>query len=128
MSKALAASCTAAGVVMAEGVPVPAAEVLSAGQAASTGLLIIDGDKAWYFPSSAADISATITQTMAVIDKLNAVITQLGTTLTSIGAGMTGPTTAPPPTLPTDVIALNLKVTELTAIKTQLDVLKGGLQ
>lgn len=128
MSKALQATCNALGVVTAEGVPVPAAQVLSEGKQASVGLLIIDGTNAWYIPSSATDIATHIDKTISTIEKVAEAITQLGTTLTSIGAGMTGATTSPPPTLPADVITLNTKVTELNLIKTQLTTLKGALK
>lgn len=128
MSKVLAATCDALGVVKVEGFPIPDVIILSEGKAASTGLLLIEGGSAWYFPSNAADIASTIDETIAVIDQVAEAITQIGVTLTAIGANMTGATTAPPPSLPADVIALNTKVTALGVIKTELTELKGGLK
>jgi hypothetical protein len=49
-----------------------------------------------------------------------AAITKIATIFTSIGAGMTGPTTAPPGTLVTDVVELNTMVTEINTLKGQL--------
>lgn len=114
MSKLLAATADASGKVTADGVLVEGAIVLSLGKQASSGLLLLDGDKAWYFPSSATDIESTLTQ-------LSTAIAKIADTFTAIGGGMTGPTTAPPPTLPT-------AVAELMQIKTQLDQLKGALK
>lgn len=114
MSKILAATCDATGKVTADGVIVPEAVVLSLGKQASSGLLYIDSDKAWYFPSSATDVESTLTKLSDVLGKMIEVIT-------SIGAGMTGPTTAPPGTLPADLVTLNL-------MKTEIDTLKGALK
>lgn len=114
MSKILAATCDATGKVTADGVIVPGAIVLSLGKQASSGLLLLDADKAWYFPSSATDIETTLGQVSTALEKI-------ANTLTSIGAGMTGPTTAPPPTLATDVAAI-------MQIKAALDQLKGALK
>lgn len=113
MSKVLAATCNAIGLVSVGSVQVPAAEVLSEGKQASAGLLFIDGDKAWFIPSSATDIKSTI-------DKVAAALAEIATTLTAIGAGMTGPTTAPPVTLPTAVANIQAKVLELNALKEAL--------
>lgn len=114
MSKILAATCDNAGKVTADGVIVPEAVVLSLGKQASSGLLYLDGDNAWYFPSSATDVEATLGQISLAIEKIANV-------LTSLGAGMTGPTTAPPPTLGVDVAAI-------MQIKAAVDQLKGALK
>lgn len=128
MSKILDATCDDEGLVSAEGVEVPAAEVLSEGNQSSTGLLFGEGDKWRYLPSSATDIKTTIEKLVLAIEKIADSTTQIATTLTSIGAGMTGPTTAPPPTLAADVITINTKVTELNAVKSELNTLKGALK
>lgn len=110
MSRILEATANAAGVVTALGVPVDGAVILSEGKQASSGVLIVDGDKCWYVASSATDIKTTI-------EKCADAITKIANLFTSMGAGMTGPTTAPPPTLATDVAAINAVVTELNALK-----------
>lgn len=113
MSKILSATADAQGKVTADGVEVVGAIMLSEGKQASSGMAVIDGDKVWYLTSSATDIKATI-------EKAADAITKIANVLTSIGAGMTGPTTAPPPTLPTDVVAINMVVTELNQLKEAL--------
>lgn len=114
MSKLLPATCDASGKVTADGVIVPEAVVLSLGKQASSGVLLIEGEKVWYFPSSATDIESTLAKVSTLIEKV-------ANMFTSIGGGMTGPTTAPPPTLPTDVAAL-------LSMKAEVDALKGALK
>ena len=113
MSKVLAATCNATGIVSAEGAQVLDAIVLSAGKQSSSGILIIQKDGAWYVCSSATDIKSTIEKTADAI-------TKIANLLTAIGAGMTGPTTAPPPTMATDIVAINAVVTQLNALKEAL--------
>ena len=113
MSKILDATCDASGKVTADGVEVLGAVVLSEGKQASSGMAVMDGDKVWYLTSSATDIKTTI-------EKAADAITKIANLFTAVGAGMTGPTTAPPPTLATDLVALNLVVTELNQLKEAL--------
>lgn len=114
MSKVLQATCDAQGVVKVAGTTVPNALVLSEGKQASQGALFLNGEEKSYLPSSASDIKT-------VIEKLSSSLEKIANILTSIGAGMTGATTAPPPTLVTDVA-------EVTAIKAELDALKDALK
>lgn len=114
MSKILAATCDAQGKVTADGVVVPEAVVLSLGKQASSGLLLMDAEKAWYFPSSATDIQTTLTKVSTLLQKL-------GPILTAIGGSMTGPTTAPWPTIAQDV-------SEMASLKTEVDQLKEALK
>ncbi len=92
MSKLLEATCTA-GVVTAESVPVPAADVLSEGNGPSSGVLLIDGEKAKYITSSASDVKALITNIVALVDALVVVATAhdalLGSTQTANLAAVT---------------------------------------
>lgn len=110
MSKILAATADASGKVTADGVEVIGAIILSEGKQASQGLAVMQGDQVWYLTSSATDIKTTI-------EKMADAITKIANLFTSVGSGMTGPTTAPPPTLVTDVLALNMLVTELNQLK-----------
>lgn len=128
MSKILRATCSPAGIVSAEGVEVPVAQVLSEGNQQSSGLLFMDEDEATYLPSSASDIKTTIEKVITALDNLALALTQVATTLTSIGAGMTGPTTAPPGTLATDIVNLTAKVTAVNATKAELNTLKEALK
>lgn len=126
MSKILEASSNASGQVTVLGVVVQGTLVLSEGKQASSGLFILEGDKSYYLPSSATDVKTTIEKIIAVIEKLNETINQVALISTSLGAAI--PTLNPPPTLATDVAVLNTKVTELTAVKTELETLKGALK
>lgn len=111
MSKILEATCISKAVKW-EGAPVEAT-ILSEGNGESTGVLLLEKDKAFYLTSNASDLKLTL-------DKLINALTKVTETLTAIGAGMTGPTTAPPPTLATNVAAVNLLVNELTTLKGNL--------
>lgn len=113
MTKMLVGTCQA-GAVKVDGDLVTEAVILSKGIGASSGALFIDGEKVFYIPNNSADLETTLTKVIAAINKI-------ATTLTSIGAGMTGPTTAPPPTLVADVL-------ELTTLSTELSTLKGALK
>lgn len=128
MSKILDATCDASGKVTADGIIVTEATVLSEGKQASSGVLVIEEDRARYIASSATDVKTTIEKTIVVLDDLTAALTEIATALTAIGAGMTGPTTAPPPTLPTSVVTITNKITALTATKAELNTLKGALK
>jgi hypothetical protein len=100
------------GVVTVEGKPVQAT-ILSNGVASSTGIVTIEDDKVTYIPYTTQDLEYTIEQLIAITQ-------QLVLTLTAIGAAMTGPTTAPPPSLPADLISLTAKATLLTTKKAAL--------
>lgn len=113
MSKILDATCDASGKVTADGMEIVGAVVLSEGKQASSGTAVMDGDKVWYLTSNATDIKTTI-------EKAADAITKIANLFTAVGAGMTGPTTAPPPTLATDLVELNLVVTELNQLKEAL--------
>ncbi len=107
MSKILEATCVA-GLVKIDGLPITDATVLSQGTKASTGAALLDEDKCTYVASNATDIADLIT-------KLSDLVQLVSDTFSSIGAGMTGPTTAPPPTLPAAIVQLALIKTQLTA-------------
>jgi len=110
MSKILSATATATGKVFVDGVEVVGALILSEGKQASSGVAVLDGENVWFLTSSATDIKATI-------EKAAEAITKIANLFTAMGAGMTGPTTAPPPTLATDVLAIQQVVTELNQLK-----------
>lgn len=128
MSKILDATCDDQGVVTCEGVEIPEAEVLTAGKQTSSGVLFLYKDKAYYLTVNTADLEATLDKTSDALQSISEALTKIATTLTAIGAGMTGPTTAPPPTLATDVAEINSKVTLINSAKSDLDDLKGALK
>ncbi len=127
MSKVLAASCIL-GVVTVDGVPVPSAEVLSEGIGASSGLLILDEDKAYYVANLSPDIDETLAQLITALDKTVTALSEIASTFTATFAAMTGPTTAPPPTGPTGVSNITAAGVQITAAKVLLETLKETLR
>jgi len=111
MSKVLEATCLA-NTVTSGGVPVEAA-VMSEGVGQSDGLLVLDKDEAYYLAKTSPDLKTTL-------EKLVSSLTKVTEVLTNIGAGMTGPTTAPPPTLAADVTEINTTIAELSTLKDNL--------
>lgn len=127
MSKVLEATC-AVGVVESEGVPVPVAEIFSEGVGPSEGVLIVDKEKAFYIAKTSPDLDATLAQINAALTQTATAISLIATALTAIGAGMTGPTTAPPPTLAAQVAAITATGVQVTAANTLLQTLKAMLR
>lgn len=127
MSKVLEASCVA-GIVKVGLLPVVGTTILSEGVGASTGLLVLEEDTATYVAKTTPDVKTSIERTMDALEDIASVLNTIATTLTSIGAGMTGPTTAPPGTLATDVATIVSKATEITATRTLLSTLKESLK
>lgn len=78
----LDASCVA-GIVTADGKPVATAEVLSAGVAASQGLLLLQGELAKYVTSNATDIKDVLTSINSIVTKITTVLTALDSALSS---------------------------------------------
>ncbi len=127
MSKALAATCVGS-VVSVGGIPVSVATIFSKGVAQSSGVAFLDEDKAFYFANTAPDLETTLTQVVNALDQAVTAINKVADTLTAIGGGMTGPTTAPPPTLITNVAAITAATVQITTAKTALNTLKGSLK
>ena len=116
------------GEVKVGSLPVADAVILSQGLGDSSGVLVIQGGLSYYIAKTSPDLDSTIQKTMDALEDLASVLNKIATTLTSIGAGMTGPTTAPPPTLAVDVASIVSKATEITATRTALNTLKGALK
>lgn len=111
MSKVLEASCIGE-VVTCEGVPVPNAEILSEGEGASSGFLVIDGDKAYYVAKTSPNLKTTL-------EKLISVLSNLTTALTTLDGKPTG-TLAPAPAIAVQIASLVTIQTELTTLKETL--------
>lgn len=133
MSKTITASCVG-GIVTADGVPVPAAEVLSEGVGASEGLLVVDEEKAFYVAKTTPDLETTLTHLITALTQVKAALDQTvtglqktGTTFTATFAGMLGPATAPPPTGPTGVADIVAAAAQVTAAATQIETAKTAL-
>lgn len=86
MSKILDATCDAAGNVKVGGLLVPDAIIMSEGKKASSGLLLIDGHRPRYFPSSATDIKDLIAAVVGIVDQLTIIATGLDAVTTSPGS------------------------------------------
>lgn len=111
MSRILPATCSA-GVVQVENKPVTAT-ILSQGVKQSSGVALLEKDTLTYVASNASDIADLISQ-------LTSLVQLLSDTLTAIGTGMTGSSTAPPPSLPTSITSLATVKTQLTAMGNNL--------
>jgi N-methylhydantoinase B/oxoprolinase/acetone carboxylase alpha subunit len=108
-TKMLDATCSAVGIVTAEGSLVQDAEILSQGKQASSGVLLIEQDKARYLTSNASDIKALITSLVAIINQIATIATGIDAASNSPG----GQTAA---------------ITQLQTLKTQLDATKDLLK
>jgi hypothetical protein len=112
VSKVLPASCDANSNVTVEGKVIPAT-ILTAGKKASTGIVIIEQDGVTYICMNTTDIQD-------ILAKLKTAINKIADTMTDIGTGMTGITTAPPPTLAASVTTIKGYATDLDTIKAAL--------
>ncbi len=124
-TKLLEATCLA-GVVTAEGVPVPAAEVLSEGVAQSSGVLLIEGDKAKYLVSNASDIKDLLTQINAALDTVAGAISTVAGALTAINAAI--PTAVPSASTPFDTASLLADLSSIEARIATLNLIKDALK
>lgn len=114
MSKILPATATADGKVFVLGsYQIEDCVILGEGKGPSSGIVILDGLDRTYIPTVTGDIKTTIEKVIAALD-------EIAPALQAIGGGMTGPTTAPPPTLPTYVASIN-------SVKAELEQLKEAL-
>lgn len=111
MSKVLNATCEF-GLIKVESQIVDG-EILSEGIGKSSGIVVIDKENLTYITSNATDLKETIV-------KLNDIVMKITEILTAIGSGMTGPTTAPPPTLATGVIEVTTMLVELNLLSEKL--------
>ncbi len=123
MSKMVEATCQD-GVVTADDVPVPAADILSEGVASSEGILILDDDKAKYLTSNALDIKETLDKVVSALEKVASALSSIdgaGYIISVVG----GP--APVVAIPSPPVAAS-DISAITSLKTQLNTLKGNLR
>jgi hypothetical protein len=109
LSRVLDATCSATGQVTAEGIVIPGVEILSEGTKASSGILILDGVKAYYLPSSATDIKDLITRLVSIVNQIQTIATGLDAVTVSPGSNAAA-------------------IAALATLKTQLDTSKGSLK
>jgi hypothetical protein len=134
MSKVFSATCEAGVVKVGENV-VPGVEVLTQGVAASTGILILDGENAYYFPTIGADLKTTLeklveilTQVKTALDKTVDSLTAIDTVaplVTSCGAGVGTATWVP--VAAATITPIGTAATQLESIKADIESLIGNL-
>ncbi len=156
MSKILEATCEA-GVVTSMGVPVPAAEIQSQGLGESSGLLILEQEKAFYVPKASPDLDTTLAKIISALEQIitahNQSVTALNSAVTAFTAATAGlglvdgkPTggagsavtplatasiatvTAQSALITTAASAITTASTAIGVIKTEIQTLKGMLK
>jgi len=117
MSKVIVATCED-GKVTAEGVEVPSAEIFSEGEASSEGLLILDGDKAYYVAKTSPDLKTTLQKLTTALGKVSSALSALDGAhflVAATGGVPSGPLIATP-------------ISELNAVKAELEDLTDSLR
>lgn len=142
MLKVIKATCIG-DVVTAESLPVSIAEIFSEGQGQSSGLLFIDGDKAYYVAKTSPDLKTTLEQVIAAIGQISTSLSKVVDALPQLqaaiavpaaaaeGLGATGTsaaTAAAMATVAADTAAITAAVVQIEAAKTALTTLKGVLK
>jgi hypothetical protein len=112
MTKALNASCVT-GVVIQDGVPIPDAEIMSAGIGPSSGLLILDGTKKYYVAIPTDDLKAILDLIGTMADAISTGIIGTHSTVSGVNAVVD--------------VAAALTVA-MTAVKASATALKGVLR
>jgi hypothetical protein len=128
MSKILEASCEN-GVVTAEGVVVPNAEILSSGIGASQGTLILDGDKAWYLPKASSNLETTLTQTISALSQIKIGLDKVASALPQLKNGaLVGATAAEALGAAGAVAAANMAMAFVDADVTAISTASSGVE
>lgn len=112
MSKALDATCSN-GVVKVGSVTVPGAAILSEGIGSSSGVMIMDEDRATYIARTTPDLKTAL-------EKIATALTQIATALTALDSKPLG-TLAPSPSSAT-------AIAQITSIQADLTTLKEALK
>lgn len=126
MSKMLEASCVG-GVVLAGGIPVVSAEILSEGVGPSTGVVFLDEDTAAYIPKTTPDLETTLTKLIDALDQAVTAFNNAVTALTAIDGKPQG-TLSPVPVATANIAQIVTAAAAITAAKLELTVLKGMLR
>ncbi len=116
MPRALEATCDA-GIVTAEGTPVPGAIILSEGVSSSSGFAIFDLDKVYYVSKTSPDLKTTLEKMVDALTDIAAALQSLDTAGFLIGAtaGVPGP-----PMLVSTILSINSTKAELDTLRTML--------
>lgn len=125
MSKVLAASCVN-GKVTVEGFELSNVEILSEGDGASTGVVIIDTDRAYYLAKTSPDLDTTLAKVMEALEGIKvAVGPDLQFALTLIGSSV-GPSEGAAAASASAQITAGMA--SVTAAINALTTLKGALK
>lgn len=112
MARVLDATC-ASGAVSVGGVVVAGVTILSEGVASSTGYLILDQDRKYYVAKTHGDVKTLIDSVTDLLQDMSDLV-QLVTT------GLTGSTSAVPPTFVATKAQLDAAIATLKATKDSL--------
>lgn len=138
MSKIISATCVG-GVVSVAGIPVPGVTLLSEGVANSSGILILDEERAYYVTNIGNDLDTTLGKLIALIEKLadaltkatdgfgKAVdsLTKLDTKGFLIGAASAVPAA---PFIATDIAGITTAKNSITSLIGNINTIKGEIQ
>ena len=119
MSKMIEASCVA-GIVTAGGVPVPVATKLCEGVGASTGVLILDEDKADYIAKTSPDLKTTLTKIVSILTQLTTALTVIDAKVLVTTCGAGAGSTAPLPLATANIASITVIQAELSILKETL--------
>lgn len=120
MTKMIDATCTS-GVVTADGVPVPSAEILSGGVGQSSGVLLLDEDRAAYLANIEPDLSVTLDKLSTALGSIASALNKIDTKVLSTTCPAGSGATLPLPLAASDIATIQ-------TAKTAIDALKGTLR
>lgn len=119
MTKVLEATCVA-GVVTADGVAVPEADILSQGVGESEGVLILDESDAKYIADTSDDLKSTLDNLIDVLGDIASALTSIdsaGYVIAVVGSASGVPS---PPVATSSIAQINAVKAELQALKEEL--------
>jgi hypothetical protein len=122
MSKVIEATCVA-GVVTADTVPVPDAEILSEGVASSSGVLVMDEDKATYIAKTSPDLKETLDKLASALDNIASALSAIDGAgyIISVTGGPAPVVAIPsPPVATSDITAINTAKAEIESFMENL--------
>lgn len=129
MSKVLPATCVA-GVVTADEIVLPGAEILGDGVGQSDGIAILDEDESFYVPNSTPDLATTLQNVSDALGQVVTALTHVTNSLTLLDTHgfLANPGPSPsPPLCVTEILAVTTAATAITAAQTALDTLAEAL-
>lgn len=114
MSKVLRATCENS-IVTCEGVPVPAARILSEGIGASVGVAVIEDDRVDYIPKTSPDLKLTIEKLITALNNVSSALTLIDNRVYVLASG--SPDTFGPPVATATIVSLSTAISDLTTFK-----------